>query len=67
MYQSVCQDRGIVGGGVGDCVFVCVCVCMGISKGSVWLGNVSTINPASYLQATAFLTQSHNPTGTSAS
>lgn len=66
MYQSVCQDLGIVGGTV--CLSVsCVCVCMGISKGSVWPGKVSAINPASYLQATAFLTQSHNPTGTSAS
>lgn len=44
-----------------------VSVCMGISKGSVWPGKVSTINPASYLQATAFLTQSQNPTGTLAS
>lgn len=44
-----------------------VSVCMGISKGSVWPGKVSTINLASYLQATVFLTQSQDPTGTSAS
>ena len=51
------------------CVWVCVrvCVCNGGSQGSVWTGRVSTINPASDLQATAFLTLSHNPVGTAAS
>ena len=42
-----------------------MCVCNGGSEGSVWTGRVSTINPASDLQATALLTLSHNPIGTS--
>lgn len=44
-----------------------MCVCNGGSEGSVWTGRVSTINPASDLQATALLTLSHNPIGTAAS
>lgn len=48
------------------CVCTCVCVCNGGSEVSVWTGRMSTINPASDLQATAFLTLSHNPIGTAA-
>ncbi len=50
------------------CAFVCVCACAcdGGSQGSVWTGRVSTINPASDVQATAFLTLSHNPVATAA-
>lgn len=48
-------------------MYVCVCVCNGGSEGSVWTGRVSTINPASDLQATTPLTLSHNPIGTAAS
>lgn len=35
---------------------VCLSVCVGISEGPVWTERVSTVNPASYLQATAGLT-----------
>lgn len=45
---------------------MCACVCNGGSEGSVWIGRVSTINPASDLQATALMTLSHNPIGIAA-
>lgn len=43
-----------------------VCACNGGSEGFVWTGRVSTINPASDLQATALMTLSHNPIGIAA-
>lgn len=47
-------------------VHVCPSVCIGDSKGSVWTGRVSTINPASDLQAAAPMTLCHYPIGITA-
>lgn len=48
------------------CVLVPVCVYSGGSEGSVWTGRVSTINPASDLQAAAPMTLCHYPIGITA-